>query len=302
MTEGPTPVPEVLDRDRLDRALKALRPHLSWSHVRRLVTGGRVRVAGRIVTDPASKVNAGDVLLVDREAEAPRRPGGGRPEIAVLHEDAAIVALDKPPDLSTTPASQKGEPDLLSMARRRLGRIYMVHRLDRGTSGVVLFARTRSAQLGLLSLFRNGAVEKEYVAVVARAPEPPSGTIRSLLGRPGAGRRASVERGGRTAITAYRTRAASPGRAVVELRPQTGRTHQLRIHMAERGSPILGDRVYGTEASSAAAPRLMLHAARIAFVAPWSGQRIEISSPVPRSFDASPAASDRGPRRPRPRS
>ena len=297
-------IPEVLDGDRLDRALKALRPHLSWSHVRRLIQGGRVSVDGVAVTDPRLAVREGVAVEVAGEDEPPRQRVGSR-KLAALHEDDWIVAVDKPTGLPSTPAGEKGEPDALTMARRQWGRIYMVHRLDRGTSGAILFARTRSAQLGLLGLFREGKIRKTYLAVVGKAPLPSEGEIVTKLGRPDAGKRQSTERGGRTAITRYRVIGPCAKGTLVECMPLTGRTHQLRIHMAELGCPILGDLVYGNDESRRAADRLLLHAWHLELEPPWMKETLRIESPPPMQFAArAPRGGARAPRdearRPRP--
>lgn len=296
-------VPEVLDRDRLDRVIRAMRPHLSWSTVRRLVAAGRVAVDGTRVTDPSRKVAAGAMLRLEREDEVPRSRAP-RTEIGVLYEDSSVIAFDKPSGLATAPTGQKMEPDLMTLVRQQFGRLYMVHRLDKGTSGVILFARSRTAQIALLRLFKERRIAKTYLAAVTAPPSPPTGVIQTTLGRPDAGKRQSTEGGKRVAITSYHTVGPAPrGGWLVELRPATGRTHQLRIHMAEKGCPILGDEVYGAKGSKGPprqrppAGRLMLHALRVDFVAPWAPAPIRVESPAPPEMTpGSPAPA--APRRP----
>ena len=276
-------VPADLHGRRLDRALKTLNPDLSWKQIRRLIGGGRVHVGGAAVVDDARPVEAGESIEVRGEGEPPRKRGAASTTLVALFEDRNLVAVEKPTGVPTTPTGQKMDTDLLAQARRRWGRLHLVHRLDRGTSGVVLFARTRSAQLGLLRLFRTREVKKTYLALVDSAPVPTRGTVRSQLGRDRkkGERRASVREGGRESVTRYRLCGRADLGFVVELSPETGRTHQIRVHLAELGCPILGDTTYGGRRD---VPRLMLHALRVEFEAPWSGGRIAIEAEPPEPF------------------
>jgi 23S rRNA pseudouridine1911/1915/1917 synthase len=168
--------------------------------------------------------------------------------------------------------------------------VTVVHRLDRETSGVTLLARTPEAARALAAAFRDGAPEKTYLAICARAPEPPEGRLDAPLGKDPrrAGRRA-VRPGGEPAATRYRTLAVGPaGAALVEARPETGRTHQIRAHLAHLGAPLVGDVRYGgpRAVSGFPVPRTMLHARRLALAHPVTGERLALEAPLPEDFEA----------------
>jgi len=215
----------------------------------------------------------------------------------VICEDGALIAFDKPPGLS----SQGGRiqaatlDDLLAAFERPNGkRPKLVHRLDRDTSGVILAAKTKPAAAFLGKALMGRRVKKTYLSIVAPgAPSPRGGRIDSPLRRVSIGREVHMEvceaghPDAETADTGYRTLAASVEAALVELRPHTGRMHQLRVHLASIGRPIAGDSRYGGALAlgGAGVPRLMLHAAAIAFPHPDGGER-RIEAPVPDDMTA----------------
>lgn len=228
------------------------------------------------------------VTLTDAEVAAVRS--------WVVHEDAEVLVFDKPAGLS----SQGGRiaahtlDDLLwAFARSNGKRPELVHRLDRDTSGVIVAARTKPAAAFLGKALAARTVEKTYLALVERAPQPREGLIDAPLRREEIGREAYSrvarpdEPGAQEARSRYRTLAASDLAALVELRPLTGRMHQLRAHMASIGRPLVGDVRYGGPLTLAgrAAPRLMLHAARIAAPHP-AGGRLEATAPMPADMAA----------------
>jgi RluA family pseudouridine synthase len=202
-----------------------------------------------------------------------------------LHEDEAIIAIDKPPNMPSAPTRVSAAGTALEILRRQLGRaagsparLSLVHRLDVPTSGVLLFARCQKAAAVLARAFRERRVEKEYAAVVEGSPVGDSGRIALPIGR--RGRQSAVESTGKPAVTEWQVLRRGPKATLVRLLPRSGRTHQLRVHMEAIGHPIVGDRIYG----GPAAPRLMLHAKALRFAHPTDGQRIEVTSPVPPEF------------------
>jgi RluA family pseudouridine synthase len=213
----------------------------------------------------------------------------------VIVEDAHILALDKPPGLS----SQGGRiaaltlDDLLGAFAKSNGkRPRLIHRLDRDTSGVILTAKTQPAAAFLGKAMMARRIAKTYLAIVAPGPpEPPAGSIETPLRRHEEGRQAYVRVSladhpdARSAATRYRTLAASDAAALVELCPQTGRMHQLRVHLASIGRPIAGDARYGGPLvlAGAAVARVMLHAAALAFPHPAGGER-RVAAPPPGDF------------------
>jgi tRNA pseudouridine32 synthase/23S rRNA pseudouridine746 synthase len=212
----------------------------------------------------------------------------------VIEEDASILALNKPAGLSSQGGRIKAKTldDLLwAFARSNGKRPELVHRLDRDTSGVILAAKTKPAAGFLGKAIAARKVTKTYLALVASPPDPPTGTIEAPLRREEIGREAYMRTcladhpDAEAALTRYRTVATGPGAALIELNPHTGRMHQLRVHLASIGRPILGDVRYGgaLTAGGAAVPRLMLHALALDFPHPEGGRR-RIEAPAPDDF------------------
>lgn len=263
--------------DRLDRALPRLFDGLSRTQARKLIAAGAVFVDGRRCRVASRAVADGSRLRIE---EAPQTEA---PPLPILYEDERCIAIDKPPSMPSAPtmraASGTALDELREQLRRRDGRnadLWLVHRLDAGTSGVLLFARTRAAVRNLDALFRERRVEKEYVAWVAGDVAEDAGSIDVSLRASGS--RTVVDAGGRAALTAWEVIERRGDRTLVRLRPATGRMHQLRVHMQSIGHPVVGDRLYG----GPAAPRLLLHAARLRLPSP-SGV-LDIEAPLPSEF------------------
>jgi 23S rRNA pseudouridine1911/1915/1917 synthase len=263
--------------DRLDRVLAAILPETSRGAARRLIADGRVFVDGRRCRVASRPVRAGNVLHVaPPEAAAPVAVSAPPP---ILYEDADLIAIDKPCGMAAAPtrtgAAGTAHDAVLEAIRARKrapARLWVVHRLDVATSGVLVFAKTPEAAAALSAAFAEGRVEKEYLARVARAPAASEGTIDLALDD--AGRRARVSPKGRAARTEWTLVATDEAGALLRLRPRTGRMHQLRVHLQAIGHPIAGDRVYG----GPPAKRLMLHAERLVVPHPRTGKRLEIVS------------------------
>ncbi len=214
----------------------------------------------------------------------------------VLHEDAQVLVLNKPAGLSSQGGRIKAHTldDLLWAFMRSNGkRPELVHRLDRDTSGVILAAKTKPAAGFLGKALQARRLDKTYLALVAAAPEPRSGIIDAPLLRQEIGRESYMRvaapdaPGAQASLSRYRTVGASEEGALVELEPKTGRMHQLRVHMASIGRPLVGDARYGGALTFAgrAAPRLMLHAAKLTFPHPEGG-RTTVEAPPPADFMA----------------
>lgn len=268
----------------------------SKSDARRVVMAGAVRVNGQKWSVPSAPVPAGARLeLAIDLSRLPRARAGAapRPGVQVLFEDRHLIAVSKPPNLPTHPTADPNRPDLVTLVARQIGvaveELGVHQRLDAGTSGVVLFARTPEANAGLARQFEARLVEKVYLAVVEarRRPDLAPGDAwmeRAPLGTEGRGRRArvvAVPDGGQDAETAFRVRAREGERLLIEARPKTGRKHQIRAHLAVSRLRIVGDERYGW---SGPPSRMMLHAWRLSLAHPVSGEPLAVEAPVPPGF------------------
>ena len=227
----------------------------------------------------------------------PPEPSTARPEaipLDILYEDADLIAVNKPPGMTVHPAPGHPAstlvnallahcPDLSGIGGvRRPG---IVHRLDRDTSGVILVAKNDAAHLALARQLKERTVEKTYLALVEGTPKPPRGVIDAPLARdPRRRERMAVLEGGREASTSYRVVERFSGVSLLEVKPRTGRTHQIRVHFAAIGHPIVGDVVYGKRSSLLA--RQFLHAWRIAFDHPRTGERLTLEAPLAQDLEA----------------
>ena len=309
---------------RLDQLLAAA-GGLSRRRARALIAAGAVRRNGEPVRVQKRAVAAWDVVEVDVDAGAEpagevapaappegaataradadgasremASPGAEPLPLPVLFHDRWLLALDKPPGVLSQPAERRaaGELAMDELAARRLaweeGRpafLRLVHRLDRGTSGVLLFARSAEALPRLAAAWASGAAERRYLAVVAGEPMPARQRVTAPIARaPGGGWRFAVAPHGRPAETEVEVVRAGGGRALVSCRLATGRTHQVRVHLAHLGHPVVGDRIYG---SLEEAPRPLLHAAALRLPHPADGRELVIEAPLPADLAAALAA------------
>lgn len=290
--------------ERLDSWLAA-RLGLSRSRAAQLVEEGRVLLNGAV---PKKRDRPAPGDRVEVRVPAPERSEVAAEEIPldVLYQDADLLVLNKPPGLVVHPAPGHASGTLVNALLHAVGdlsgiggvlRPGIVHRLDRDTSGVILAARTKPAAGFLGKAIQAHKFRKTYLALVSSAPEPASGDINAALVRQEIGRESYMRvcdfdaKGAQGARSRYRTRASSEDGALVELEPFTGRMHQLRVHMAHIGRPLVGDVRYGGALTFAGwpAPRLMLHAARLEFPHPEGG-RLTVEAPLPEDFEALRAA------------
>jgi 23S rRNA pseudouridine1911/1915/1917 synthase len=265
---------------------------LSRRAAREAVRRGRVDVDGAAVDEPGLSIppDARIELHPDRPA---RR--SVRTRLTVLYEDADVLVVDKPAGLLTVPTEAREKDTLWTRAIHYLqhrygGRPYagIVHRLDKETSGALVFARNRSALHALQELFRRHAIDREYVALV-EGTLPDRGTFDADLVRSAGLRRSVAKLGeeGKRAVTRFESIESLAGATLVSVRPETGRTHQIRVHFAEAHHPILGDRVYGPRPphpGPSAPRRHMLHARRLGFSHPRTEEPLSVEAPLPEDF------------------
>ncbi len=285
---------------RLDRALATLVPELSRERVKALILAGQVTgPGGRPVSDPALKVRADTAFALDIPPAAPAQAIAQRIDLVIPYEDAHLVVVDKPAGMVVHPAA--GNPDgtlvnaLLHHCAGQLSGIGgvarpgIVHRIDKDTSGLLVVAKTDQAHEGLARQFKDHSIDRRYLALVSGVPTPGAGTVDTWIGRSDANRqKMAVQREGRGkhAVTHYRVLERLDRAALVECRLETGRTHQVRVHMAHLGHPLLGDPVYARGGphkallSELGFRRQALHAARLGFVHPVTSQSVCLESPI----------------------
>lgn len=301
-------VPPASAGMRLDRLIATLPEVGTRSRAKQLVDRGLVRVDGR-VRKTAYEVRAGTTVEVDVPPAEPSRVEPEERALRILYEDEHLLAIDKPPGLVVHPAPGARRGTLVNALVHHLGTLAgvgepdrpgIVHRLDRDTSGVLLIARTAAALEALARQFRTRVIDKRYVAIVRGVLKPASGTIDRPIGRhPRERKRMSTHSPrGRTAVTHWTVLEHFREATLVRLRPETGRTHQLRVHLAALGHPILGDRVYGARRPPSARlpspPRQALHAEEIGFAHPASGERMVVRAALPEDLELVLAALRQG--------
>ncbi len=287
---------------RLDRALASAIPTLSRERLKGLISSGQVSDAeGRLWRDPAVKAHAGQSLRVTVPAPTPANARAQDIPLDIVYEDRDLLVVDKPAGLVVHPACGNLDGTLVNaLLHHCAGRLSgiggvarpgIVHRIDKDTSGLLVVAKTDPAHEGLAAQFARHSIERRYLALVAGVPMPPAGKVDAPLARSSHDRKkmavTSGERGKR-AVTHYRMIEALNGAAFMECRLETGRTHQVRVHMASIGHPLLGDPVYGRGRTGDRAlltrlgfQRQALHAAHLGFLHPVTGEKVSFDSPLP---------------------
>jgi 23S rRNA pseudouridine1911/1915/1917 synthase len=283
---------------RLDRLVADLLPELSRSQAERLIDEGRVSVDGRSER-AAYRPRIGQTLRIELSD-----PGHGSTGVAaeaipldLVYRDEAFMVVDKPAGMVVHPAPGHAGGTLANavLGLAELGgpghevgpahRPGLVHRLDRDTSGLLVVARDENAFRNLQAQWAGRTVDKAYVALVRGAPREPTATIEAPIGRdPRHRQRMAVVAAGRPAATAYRTLERLRGATLLECRIATGRTHQIRVHLASIGHPVVGDRLYGSAEPELG--RQFLHAARLGFRHPRTGEPLVFESPLPPDLSA----------------
>lgn len=299
---------------RLDRLLADALPDLSRSRLKSLIEEGFVSTGGRPATSPAAKVKAGQSFAIIVPEARPVALEAQAMPLDILYEDRDLIVLNKPAGLVVHPAAGNPDRTLVNALIAHCGTLAgiggeqrpgIVHRLDKDTSGLMVAAKSEAAHQGLTADFAARRIERTYWALAWGLPSPAQGTIIGNIGRSPRNRQkmAVLRRGGRPAETAYRVlRSFQGGRvSLVECRLKTGRTHQIRVHLAERGHPLLGDPLYGragtasrrgrllperAQAALASLGRQALHAKTLGFRHPVSGDDLRFSSELSADISA----------------
>lgn len=260
---------------------------MTRSRVQKLIDDGMVLVEGE-KQRASHRLDAGQAVAV---TVPPASASEAQPEaiaLDIIYEDADLVVINKPPGMTVHPSPGHTTSTLVNAILAHckdlsgIGGVMrpgIVHRLDRDTSGVILVAKNDDAHNALAKQLRERTVEKTYVALVEGTPRPPEGVIDAPIMRdPRNRQRMAVIEGGRESTTAYKVLERYARCSLVQARPKTGRTHQIRVHLAAIGHPIIGDKIYGKPSKLIA--RQFLHAARITFAHPRSGDRVEFEAPL----------------------
>ena len=300
---------------RLDAFLAGAVADLSRSRLKSLIKGGQVTIGGATVVEPKHPVNVGDVAAVTLPQAVPPMPEGEAIPLAIVYEDDDLIVIDKPAGLVVHPAPGHHGGTLVNALIAHCGeslsgiggvkRPGIVHRLDKDTTGLLVVAKNDRAHAGLAAEFaahgRDGGLERHYQALVWGVPTPTRGTIEGDIGRSPTNRqKMAVTPGkGRHAVTHYVVNrtfgpAAAPIASLVTLTLETGRTHQIRVHLAKIGHPVIGDSTYGAGMATkvkklpddiselvAAFPRQALHAGTLGFIHPVTGEKLRFEAPLP---------------------
>ncbi len=288
--ESPLELTAAEGGERLDRFVADSLPQLSRSAVQRLIKDGEIQVNGQ-PAKASLRLEAGDRVQITLP---PDEPTDIQPEsipLDVLYEDEDLAAVNKPAGMVVHPAYGHTTGTLVNAALARwpemaaaggMERAGIVHRLDKDTSGVIVLAKSAAALEALQAQFKARTVHKRYLALVEGVPATPGGLIDAPIGRDQKQRkRMAVRHDGRKAVTRYTLLEDLDSHALLALEPQTGRTHQIRIHLAWLGHPVVGDQVYGFRKQRIKMKRLFLHAAELQVDSPTSGDRLTFEAPLP---------------------
>ena len=266
-------------------ALSALYPDSSKTTLRQMLQSGRVRVNGEIEKNAKREIESDEMIDVTPKSVQRALP----PELSILFEDEHVIVVLKAHGLLTVPTERERETTAQAYLNTYLGsigeeRIHVVHRLDRETSGILVFAKHFAAREVLKEQFAAHTTERIYVAIIEGEMTPPSGTFRSHLREMRDLKMVSVKAHpeAKYAVTHYRTIQSDKKHSMLEITLETGRKNQIRAHLSEAGHPIVGDRMYGSEVNPIG--RLGLHAKLLGFDHPMTGKRLVFTAPVPKAF------------------
>ncbi len=301
------------DGERLDRALAAAVPELSRERLKALMLSGAVCVGERTLSNPSEKTKAGEEITITVPTAAPAKAEAQDIPLNIVYEDDELIVVDKPAGLVVHPAAGNLDGTLVNALLHHcagqlsgiggVARPGIVHRIDKDTSGLLVVAKTDQAHEGLARQFAAHSIGRRYAAVVAGRPIPVAGRIEGSIGRSSRNRKKMdvVENGrGKRSVTHFETLRQLADAALVECRLETGRTHQVRVHMTSIGHPLLGDPLYGSTRKSHRDilkrlnfNRQALHARSLIFIHPRTQENLAFESPLPTDMMELIAALDR---------
>ena len=308
--------PDTAAGQRLDRVLAEALPQISRSRLKALIEAGAVALLnGATLTDASLRVKAGMTIAIRLPDPTPATAQAESIKLNVVYEDDALIVIDKPPGMTVHPAPGAASGTLVNALLAHckgslsgiggVERPGIVHRIDKDTSGLIVVAKTDAAHNGLAIQFAAHDLERVYIAILWGVPVPRRGTIEGAIGRDTRNRKrmAIVKRGGKAAVTHYAVTEvlARGGASVAELQLETGRTHQIRVHMTASGHPLMGDQLYGkptrprlsaieenlgeeARALALAFPRQALHAAKLGFIHPMTQELLSFTVPLPQDM------------------
>lgn len=291
-------VPSTFNRVRADKVLHHHCPELSRSQIQRFFESGLVWLDNEVIIK-SQRLSAGDTIYYTLPATQPVDLKPIALPLEIIFEDEHIVAVNKIAGLVVHPGCGITEPTLvhamLHHCRESLSGIGgverpgIVHRLDKDTSGIIVVAKSDTAFLGLSKMFEERTLKKDYLALVSGVPTMSSGTIKEPIGRHPVNRiKMAVTLNGRFAHSDWKCQETYGGQyALLKIRIHTGRTHQIRVHLAHIGHPVLGDHLYGSKAETTTTPpiqRFLLHAHRLSLRHPITEQKLELKAPIPSDF------------------
>jgi 23S rRNA pseudouridine1911/1915/1917 synthase len=276
--------------ERLDRAVSNRVQDLSREAAKRLIKAGEITVNGRL-SRPSYRVQVGDEIVVRVPIEIPEQVLPEAIPLDLIYEDDVFLAVDKPAGMVVHPALGHSSGTLVNALLAHCPRVAevggpdragVVHRLDKDTSGLILVAKDEAARAALQRQFKRRQVVKTYLALVEEQMQPREGVIDAPIGRDKKQRkRMAVVRSGRPAQTMYRVVEYFANHALLEVRPHTGRTHQVRVHLAWMGYPVVGDTTYGYRRQRLLQDRHFLHATHLRFSHPVTGEEMSLEAPLP---------------------
>ncbi len=291
-----------LDQVLADRLPEVLKTELSKAKIRKLIVAGAVYLNGKRVRIASKPIRSGaeiqvfiDLQLLQSDSKSKDTPFEMHQSF-ILYEDDYLIVVDKPSGLPTQPTVDEARNNLFAAVKKYLGPnsyLGLHHRLDRDTSGVILLTKKEEVNKGIAELFSKHLIEKTYIAISYYPTEhknqeqcPEFWSVKNYLRPIGkTSKQQSVRSGGDFAHTDFRCLERGRFALKIEAKPKTGRTHQIRVHLAEAGLPILGDLLYGSEESKKMkVPRMLLHAYRLEFLHPVTQERMKIESPIPANW------------------